>query len=115
MLNFLDIIITFIMVKFFGETGAALSFAILSSLSLFVFLFAFKRDMGISTEIIKWSLLAFFLSYLGIYIYLVTSSSISLLIIFGLIAFFAYKFGSISKKYYLLEPMLEGIKSRFKN
>jgi len=113
-LNLADIALTFFMVKTLGQTGAALSYFISSVLSLFVLLLVFKKDMEISSDIIKWSLFVLLLSCIGIGVFLETSSGVLLLVVFGIIAFFAYKFGSISKKYYLLGSVLAGIKSKFK-
>jgi len=113
-LNFLSIALTFFMVKSFSQMGAALSYFISSALSVFVFLFAFKKDMGISSSIIKWALFVFSAAVLGIYIFLETSSSILLLFIFVAIALLAYKFGSLSKKQYLLVSLWKDIGFKFK-
>jgi O-antigen/teichoic acid export membrane protein len=94
-LNFIDILITFYLVKNYGQIGAALSFSLVSALSLFVFLFSFKKDMNIPSKIIKWSLLVFTLIFIGEFLSFKFYSYSILVVTYMVVALLSYKFGSL--------------------
>ncbi len=105
-LNIVNIIITFFMVRAFGETGAALSYFFSSIISLLFYLVVFTKIMDIPAEIIKWFVIFACLMLFGTALFLMTSSDILLLlfIVFGM--FISYRMGELDKKKYLLNKNL---------
>lgn len=97
-----NISLTFFMVKSFDQNGAAISYFIMSILSVLASLFAFKKIMNIPSKIINWTFLLTILMAFNIAILLRTSSPILFLIFIILGAVLAYKLGELGKKKYLL-------------
>jgi O-antigen/teichoic acid export membrane protein len=111
-LNFIDILITFYLVKNYGQIGAALSFSLVSALSLFVFLFSFKKDMNIPSKIIKWSLLVFTLIFIGEFLSFKFYSYSILVVTYMVVALLSYRCGSLEgmKEFFVL--MWKDIKNK---
>lgn len=112
-LNIIDILLTFFMVKSFSQIGAALAYSISSALSMFVFLLAFRKTMEIPKEIIIFSIALFSVMASGTYIFLKTSSEMIFLAIIIIGAIFAYRYGQIYKKKYLLQELFKDVKNKF--
>jgi O-antigen/teichoic acid export membrane protein len=94
-LNLFNILLTFILIRSFGQIGAAFSFCILSVLTVFAFIISFKKSMMIPTKIINWSIIIFILMSVAIFLSLKTSSFLLLFIFVILGAFLAYKMGDL--------------------
>ena len=110
LLSGINIFLTFFMVKFFSQTGAALSYFIMSILMVFSYLFAFKKIMQIPEEIINWSFFLSAVMILAVIALLETSSSILFLIFIILGTILAYKIGGLNKKKYLFFNFLKEAK-----
>jgi len=110
MLNLFNISLSFFMVKLFSQTGAALSYFIMSVLMVFSYLFAFKKIMQIPSKIISWAFLLSGLMILGVITLLKTSSPVLFLMFIILGAVLSYKIGELDKKKYLLFDFLRDIK-----
>ena len=107
-----NILFTFFMIKFFNQTGAAISFFLISILSTLVYLFAFKKIMQIPKEIINWSLFLSGLMTLNVIIFLKTSSTVLFLAFIVLGAVLSYKIGDLSEKKHLAFNFLREIKTK---
>ena len=110
LLSGINILLTFFMVKFFSQIGAAISYFLMSTLDSIFYLVAFKKIMKIPSEIIGWTFLLSALMILNIGILLKTSSSFLFLISIILAAVLAYKIGNLSQKKYLFLDILRDIK-----
>ena len=111
-LSSVNIVLTFFMIKFFGQNGAALSFFIATMLMTIVYLFTFKKIVQIPRQIINWVLLLSGLMTISVLIFLKTFSSILFLlfIIFGI--FLVYRIGNLNKQKYLFINLLKGAKEK---
>ncbi|MCK4781636.1 oligosaccharide flippase family protein [Candidatus Parcubacteria bacterium] len=98
LLSGINITLTFFMIKFFRETGAAVSYFIMSSLAAFIYFFVFKNIMPISSKVINWTFFLSIIMAINAALLIKTSSSILFLIFIIISAVLAYKLGDLSKK-----------------
>lgn len=108
--NIINIILTFFMVRGFGQTGAALSFLFSSIISLSIYLFVFRKIIDIPVKIIQWFIFLSCLVLSGILIFLITSSDILLFVFVAIGAYLAYNVGELDKKKYLLIELVQNFK-----
>lgn len=90
--------LTFFMIKFFSQTGAAISFSTISMITALVYLLNFKNVAHIPSKIITWTLFLTILMSLNIAIFLKTSSVFLFLLFIFLGAISAYKIGRLNHK-----------------
>jgi len=110
LINAANISLTFFLVRLFSQTGAALSYFIISIVTVFGYLFAFQKIMQIPPKIIHWTLLLSVLMLLNVAILLKTSSVILFLMVLIFGAVLAYKLGELGKKNYLVFDFIKSIK-----
>lgn len=101
-ISVMSLLFTFFMVRFLGQTGAALSFFGVSIMSSLAYLIVFKNIASIPKEIIHWALFLAGFMILSVAIFLQTSSNILFLLFIISGAILAYKLGNLSEKKYLL-------------
>jgi len=109
LINVVNISLTFFLVRLFSQTGAALSYFIISIVTVFGYLFAFQKIMQIPSKIIHWTFLLAVLMILNVVIFLKTSSTILFLMFIILGAVLAYKIGELDKKKYLVFDFVRNI------
>lgn len=107
-----DILLTFFVVRAFGQKGAALSVFIMSILSTFIYLLTFKKLMQIPAKIINWTFLLSVLMILSVGILLKTLSPVLFLIFVISGAILAYKIGRLSERKYLFLDLLKEMKEK---
>jgi O-antigen/teichoic acid export membrane protein len=109
-LSLVNVFLTLFLVKNFSQTGAALSYFLMSILTAIIYMFTFKKIIQIPKEIINWTLFLSSLMVLNIIIFLKTSSSVLFLVFIILGIILAYKIGNLSEKKYLFVNLLNEIK-----
>jgi len=67
--------LTFFMIRFYHQTGAALSYVVISIITAFAYLLSFRKSMSIPAEIFRWTLVLSVLAIAGIIIILTTESA----------------------------------------
>jgi O-antigen/teichoic acid export membrane protein len=109
-LNIADIFLTFFMVKYFNQIGAALSYFLFSAITVFVFALSFKKSMEISQEIITWPSVLFILMIISVFLFLKTSSDILFFAFLAISAFLAYRLGELGKNKHLISEVIKDFK-----
>jgi O-antigen/teichoic acid export membrane protein len=111
-LAILNIGLTFFMVKLYSQTGAALSYLLVSILTVFVFIFPFRKSMAIPDEILRWSALLSTFIVLSV-ITILTADSFLLFILTILCGvLMSYHLGKLSQQYRALWSFIRKQKNR---
>jgi O-antigen/teichoic acid export membrane protein len=109
-INFVNVGLTFIMIKFFRQNGAAISYFLVSILTALVYLFGFKKTMQIPRKIINWTLMLSILTIVDVAVLLETSSSFLFLTLIIFEALLAFKTGNLAEKKHILFDFLKDIR-----
>lgn len=112
-LNLLNVGLAFLMIRLFHETGAALSYLLISVLTVFVYLFAFRKSMAVAGEMIRWSVILTLLMGFNIAVLLATSSSLLFLSVSAGAAAYSFRKVRLSNQRIGLKAFFEEIRNRF--
>jgi len=108
----INLLLTLFLVNYFGQTGAAVIYLMMSALTLFIYSFVFKKIARIPAKIINWSYLLVLMSSLSVLMLLMYKSSFLFLLPIILTIFMAYKMGNLYDKKYLLLDVFNIIKNK---
>ena len=90
-----NVVLTFFMVKLFNQVGAAISFSFMSAATALIYLGAFKKSMGIPSEIIHLTVSLIGIMALAVVIFLRTSSTFLFLGTLSLGVVAVYRIGNL--------------------
>ena len=105
----LNIILTFFLVKYFNEVGAAVSTFIIACFNLLFFIFTYKKLMQIPRQLIGWSITITLVMALNISLLILTNSYVLFTLITLAGAYLAFLKGKLSQKKYLLTLLIKSI------
>jgi len=112
-LAILNIALTFFMTKFYSQTGAALSYLLVSIITVFVFIFPFRKSMAIPNEILRWPVLLSMLTILSILTILISDSSLLFMVTILCGVLMSYHMGKLSQHRHALWGFIKELKNRF--
>lgn len=112
-LAILNIGLTFLMVKFYSQTGAALSYLFISMVTVFVYIFTFRKSMSIPNEISRWSALLSMLIVLSVLIILTVDSFFLFILSILCGILMSYHLGRLSRQHHALWCFIKELKNRF--
>ncbi len=107
-----DLSLTFFMVKFFNQNGAAFGLFVISIFTVLIHLFAFKKIMQIPSKIINWAMILSVLMAVNVGVLLITKNSFLFLIFIISAAVLAYKMGDLSQKKHLFFDFIKKITAK---
>jgi O-antigen/teichoic acid export membrane protein len=108
----LSLILTMLMVKYFGLNGAALSFIVIQALSSLIYFIGFKKDMHVPAAMMEWLLVVTGCSGVMVVLYLYFSSVYILVAGLSIIALLAYKMGNLARKKQIIYDLLATIRNK---
>lgn len=104
--------LTFFMVKFYSQTGAALSYLFVSIVTVFIYIFTFRKSMSIPNEILRWSALLSMLIVLSVLIILIVDSFFLFIVAILCGVLMSYHLGKMSQQHQALWRFIKEMKNR---